>query len=60
MAYESANVGGDEYTAYPLGQNNKPVPVEMVTNGKNLKFIQPSVAKEKFVKQVAKKNKHNC
>lgn len=55
MAYESANVGGDEYTAYPLGQNNKPVPVEMVTNGKNLKFIQPSVAKEKFVKQVAKK-----
>lgn len=56
MAYESAKIGGDDYSTYPLDENGKPIPVDMVENGKSFKFVQPAVAKERFVKQFAKNN----
>ena len=51
--YECANIGNDDYTTYPVDAEGKVTQVDVIENGKLLKFITPANAKARMDKQVA-------
>ena len=50
--YECANIGNDDYTTYPVDAEGKVTQVDVIENGKLLKFITPANAKARMDKQV--------
>ena len=57
--YECANIGNDDYTTYPVDAEGKVTQVDVIENGKLLKFITPANAKARMDKQVADNLKVN-
>ena len=55
--YECANIGNDDYTTYPVDAEGKVTQVDVIENGKLLKFITPANAKARMDKQVADNSK---
>ena len=51
--YECANIGNDDYTTYPVDAERKVTQVDVIENGKLLKFITPANAKARMDKQIA-------
>lgn len=51
--YECANIGNDDYTTYPVDAEGKVTQVDVIENGKLLKFITPANAKARMDKQIA-------
>lgn len=51
--YECANIGNDDYTTYPVDAKGKVTQVDVIENGKLLKFITPANAKARMDKQIA-------
>ena len=51
--YECANIGNDDYTTYPVDAVGKVTQVDVIENGKLLKFITPANAKARMDKQIA-------
>ncbi len=51
--YECANIGNDDYTTYPVNAKGKVTQVDVIENGKLLKFITPANAKARMDKQIA-------
>ena len=51
--YECANIGNDDYTTYPVDTDGNVTQVDVIENGKLLKFITPANAKARMDKQVA-------
>ena len=49
--YECANIGNNDYTTYPVDAEGKVTQVDVIENGKLLKFITP--AKARMDKQIA-------
>lgn len=53
-AYECANISNDDYTTYPLSDNDYGVvQVSTIENGKTFNFISPANAKRRMEKQIA-------
>ena len=50
--YECANIGNDDYTTYPVDAEGKVTQVDVIENGKLLKFITPANAKARMDKQI--------
>ena len=51
--YECANIGNDDYTTYPVDTDGNVTQVDVIENGKLLKFITPANAKARMDKQIA-------
>ena len=51
--YECANIGNDDYTTYPVDAEGKVTQVDVIENGKLLKFITPANATARMDKQIA-------
>lgn len=49
--YECANIGNDDYTTYPVDSEGKVTAVDVIENGKLLKFITPANAQARMAKQ---------
>ena len=49
--YECANIGNDDYTTYPIDSEGKVTAVDVIENGKLLKFITPVNAQARMAKQ---------
>ena len=52
-AYKSAKIANDDYTTYPVDEEGKVIAVDVIENGKTLKFINKANALPRMIKQIA-------